>query len=235
MMAIPMPTPTPQWMLLHGTPLDPSVWDAVRSHLPANSIVPDLNRTSVGGLLQQRLAAAVLADTPEAPLIVVGHSLGGQVALEMALLAPSRIRRLILVCTRDIPVPEFRDAAQALRDGRPLDIEATIARWFTVSEIAHNGPVVRDVRHRLAKVSPQTYATALEALAGYDRRAKVAHVQSPAVLLCGRLDLGCTPEVMSTLAGDLPNARLDVVDDWAHMSPFVDPSDFAGRLLRAAE
>ncbi|MCV7178171.1 alpha/beta fold hydrolase [Mycolicibacterium sphagni] len=230
-----MDVPTTRWMLLHGTPLDPSVWDAVRGHLPLASIAPDLNREFVsGGLLQQQLAAAVLADEPDGPLVVVGHSLGGQVALEMALLAPHRIERLILVCTRDGPAPEFAGAAKALRDGAGIDVEAGIRRWFTAAEIADDGPVVRDTRRRLSAVSPLAYATTLEALASYDRRAHVASVQAPAVALCGRFDLACTPEVMTTLAGDLPHGRLRVVDEWAHMSPFVDPAGFARLLLDAA-
>lgn len=95
--------------------------------------------------------------------------------------------------------------------------------------------MIRDVRRRLATVSPPEYATTLEALATYDRRAELVQIQSPAALLCGRLDLGCTPKVMSTLAADLPDARLQIVDGWAHMSPFVQPADFAERLLNAAE
>ncbi len=124
--------------------------------------------------------------------------------MEMALLAPHRVRRLILVCTRDIPVAEFHEAARALRAGAPLDVEATITRWFTAAEIADEGPVIQDVRRRLAAVSSSAYATTLEALATYDRGAELAQIRSPATLLCGRQDLGCTPEVMSTLAADLP-------------------------------
>ncbi|MBB3602107.1 pimeloyl-ACP methyl ester carboxylesterase [Mycolicibacterium sp. BK556] len=230
-----MRTPPARWVLLHGTPLGPAVWDAVREHLPIPSIAPDLNRQiGTGGVLQHELARAVLAEEPDGPLVVVGHSLGGQVAIEMALLAPHRLERLILVCTRDVPVPEFRDAARALRDGAPIDVEATVRRWFTDSEIADNGPVIRGVRDRLDAVLPSAYAITLEALATYDRRAQAALVATPAALLCGRLDRGCTPQVMSTLATDLPNARLDIVDEWAHMSPFVDPSGFAHRLLEAA-
>ena len=190
-----MQTPAAQWILLHGTPLEPGVWDAVRGHLPVTSLAPDLNREFADrGNLQEQLAHAVLADVPDGPLVVVGHSLGGQVAMEMALLAPHRVQRLILVCTRDVPVPGFRDAATGLRAGAPIDIEATVRRWFTASEIADDGTVVRAVRERLAAVSPPAYATTLDALATYDRRAAAAHVTVPAVLLCGRLDLGCTPE-----------------------------------------
>jgi pimeloyl-ACP methyl ester carboxylesterase len=222
-------------VLLHGAPLGPEVWDAVRGYLPAESVAPDLNRqVAVDGVLQLELARAVLAEIPAGPLVVVGHSLGGQVAIEMALLAPHRIEQLILVCTRDVPVPEFDDAARLLRDGAPVDVDATVRRWFTDSEISADGPVLRAVRDRLATVSPAAYAITLEALATYDRRAGVALVAAPASLLCGRLDLGCTPQVMSTLATDLPTARLRVVDEWAHMSPFVDPAGFAGRLVEEA-
>lgn len=225
----------PRWMLLHGAPLDPAGWDEVRRHLPMATVAPDLNRDFPPATLQRDLAAAVLAEEPDGPLVVVGHSLGGQVALEMALLAPDRITRLILVCTRDVPVPEFHEAARALRDGGAVDVEAAIRRWFTADEVAEAGPVVRYARDRLAAVPPRSYATMLQALASYDRRVEVGAIDVPAVLLCGRLDLGCTPEVMATLAADLPGASLHVIDGWAHMSPFADPADFARRLLAAGE
>lgn len=231
-----MPTSgtAPNWVLLHGTPLEPAVWDTVRAHLGVAATAPDLNRpVRSAGTMQQELADAVLAETPGDGLIVVGHSLGGQVAIEMALLAPHRIAQLILVCTRDVPVPTFSAAASALRAGTPVDIEAGVRRWFTPAEIADDGPVVRYARRRLATVSPSAYADSLQALADYDRRGAVAAIRTPAVLLCGRLDQGCTPSVMSMLAADLPDATLHVVDEWAHMSPFVDPAGFAERLRTA--
>ena len=30
------------WLLLHGTPLSPRVWDGVRAHLTADTVAPDL-------------------------------------------------------------------------------------------------------------------------------------------------------------------------------------------------
>lgn len=139
------------------------------------------------------------------------------------------------MCTRDVPVPEFHEAARALRNGAAVDVEAAIRRWFTADELAEAGPVVRYARDRLAAVAPRSYATMLQALASYDRRAGVGAIEVPTVLLCGRQDLGCTPEVMATLAEDVPTASLHVIDGWAHMSPFVDPADFVRRLLAAGE
>jgi pimeloyl-ACP methyl ester carboxylesterase len=228
------------WVLLHGTPLGPDVWDRVRTGLPGTVVAPDLNSLmpsgntpTAGAGLHRHLATAVLRQVPDDEVVVVGHSLGGQVALEMALLAPHRIRRLILVCTRDIPVPGFRDAAQALRAGDPVDVDAGIRRWFTPAEIDADGPVVRYARERLKTVAPLDYARTLDALSSYHRRDAIGGISIDCTLICGALDAGCTPAVMTALAGDLPSSTLHIVDQWAHMSPFVNAGDLAHRLRAA--
>jgi pimeloyl-ACP methyl ester carboxylesterase len=217
------------WVFLHGTPLNPAVWDDVRNLLPVSSVAPDL--TSVpAGELQRAAAARVLDDVPGDGLTVVGHSLGGQVALEMALSAPRRIERMILLCTRDSPVPAFGEAADRLRRGVPVDVDAVVRRWFTPAEIAADGPTLNAARRSLETVAPDVYARALQAIATYDRRADVARIDIPTLLLCGGLDQGCTPEVMAALHHGLPNAELRVVDGWAHMSPFVEPRVLATQM-----
>jgi pimeloyl-ACP methyl ester carboxylesterase len=227
-----------RWVLLHGAPLNPAVWDGVRGQLSVDTVAPDLARamprSSVANVLQRDIAASLLAaDKSDDNLVLIGHSVGGQVALEMALIAPQRIRRLVLVATRDTPIPEFRQTADALRRGHPLDIEAGIRRWFTPAEIADNGPVVRYSRRQLESTPMRHYASVLEAIATYDRSAQAGSIAVPAVLLCGRLDRSCPPTAMRRLAADLPSAKLHIVDDWAHMSPFVEPADLAARLIAA--
>ena len=227
----------PRWVLLHGAPLSPAAWDGVRDSLAA--VAPDLSNWGLGGagsetgILQRDLAESVLADLPDERLVVVGHSIGGQVAMEMALLAPDRVQCVVLVCTRDIPVPEFASTATALRNGTVLDVDAVLRRWFTADELAEDGEVVNYARRQLRETPPPRYAAALDALATYDRRQHVAQMTVPAVLLCGGADLGCTPSVMTMLANDLPHATLHVVGEWAHMSPFLDPAALVV-LLRAA-
>src|SRR5262245_11603605 len=99
-------------VLLHGTPLSPQVWDDVRAHLDMDSVAPDLTELIEAvptGCLQTQLAAAVLAALPNDEIVVVGHSFGGQVAIEVALMAPDRLAALVVVCSRHTPFPAFAD------------------------------------------------------------------------------------------------------------------------------
>jgi pimeloyl-ACP methyl ester carboxylesterase len=223
-------------MLLHGTPLDPHVWDGVRAHLPPRTVAPDLTglieraMPDASRCLQSQIAADVLAPLGDHELVVVGHSFGGQVAIEMALAAPERVARLVIVCSRHTPFPAFADGARAIRDGRRVDVEAGLRRWFTTQELENAGPAVSYARSRQQTAPRGPWAASLGAIATYDRSADVGRIDAPASLLAAGLDEVATAAVMTDLAAALPRADLEIVADWAHMSPFADPAGFAARL-----
>jgi pimeloyl-ACP methyl ester carboxylesterase len=222
-----------RFLLLHGTPLSPQVWDGVRAQLTADAVAPDLNELVEmvpPGCLQTEVAAAVLAALPDDELVVVGHSFGGQVAIEVALLAPDRLARLVVVCSRHTPFPAFAEGARAVRAGRPVDFDAAMRRWFTPQELAAAGPAVTYARRQLHTARRGPWAASLDAIATYDRTSVVGQIATPAALLAAGLDEVSPPAVMAELAAALPNADLQVVGTWAHMSPFADPAGFAARL-----
>jgi pimeloyl-ACP methyl ester carboxylesterase len=199
-------------LLLHGTALSPQVWDGVRAALTAPTIAPDLNAMigSAGpGCLQTQLAAALLAALPADEMVVVGHSFGGQVAIELALLAPERLARLVIVCSRHTPFPAFAEGARVVRASRPVDIDGGLRRWFTAQELATDGPAVEYVRRQLRTAPRGPWAASLDAVATYDRTSAVGRIAAAA----------------------LPQADLEVVAAWAHMSPFADSAAFATRLM----
>jgi pimeloyl-ACP methyl ester carboxylesterase len=233
-----MEGPGGRWLLLHGTPLTPQVWDGVAGHLRRYGPVwcPDVTPAAGQRDAQATLAAPLagaLEGSPER-LHVVGHSFGGQVAIDVALLAPEQVQTLTLICSRDTPFPPFAAAATRLRDGGPVDAGAALGRWFTAAELQANGPVVGYARDCLEQADRASWAAALEAIAGYDRAGRVGSIRARSTLIAAELDQVSTPAAMSALAGRLPRATLHVLPGAAHMTPFGDPARLAALLARAA-
>jgi pimeloyl-ACP methyl ester carboxylesterase len=231
-----MDGPGDRWLLLHGTPLTPEVWDGVAAGLTRSGPVscPDITPAGEARDVPGTLAARVAAEVAEGPgrLHVVGHSFGGQVALDLALLAPHRVATLTLLCSRDTPFPAFASAAARLRDGGQVDAGAALGRWFTPAELDRGGPVVSYARRCLEQADRRSWAAALDAIARYDRAGRAGSVQAPVTLIAAELDPVSTPEVMSAMAGRLPRATLRVLPGAAHMTPFSDPAALA-RLISA--
>ena len=127
---------------------------------------------------------------------MVGHSFGGQIALDFALLAPQRVQALTLICTRDTPFPGFAAAAARLRHGGPVDITAALRRWFTAPELSADGPVVTYARPCLRQADRAAWAAALDAIASYDRANRVGAIGVPSTLIAAELDPVSPPAAM---------------------------------------
>jgi pimeloyl-ACP methyl ester carboxylesterase len=227
-----------RWLLLHGTPLTPQVWRNVAGYLREGGPVwcPDVSPTA-GSLAAQATLAARLASAADrfpGSLRVVGHSFGGQVAIDFTLLVPHRVQTLTLICSRDTPFPAFAAAAARLRRGDPVDAGTVLGRWFTAPELRADGPVVTYARRCLERADRASWATALEAIASYDQADRVSSIAVPVTLVAAELDQVSTPAAMSALAGRLPRPALHVLPGAAHMTPFSDPARLSGLITRAA-
>jgi pimeloyl-ACP methyl ester carboxylesterase len=213
-----------QWLLLHGTPLTPRIWDDVTALLPGSALCPSV---SAGPELTGLLAAP-------GPFHVVGHSFGGQVALDLALAAPNRVRSLTLICSRDTPFPAFAAAAENLRTGQPVNVEATLERWFESAELAAGGALVDYARRCLLECDREQWARALDSIATYDRSRQVQRLEMPVTLLAAAHDQVSTPQAMADLAERLPHATLHVLAGASHLTPFIDAVELTRFIERAA-
>jgi pimeloyl-ACP methyl ester carboxylesterase len=225
--------PARSWVLLHGTPLTPAVWrDTARLLSDQRVLVPDCTRVPDADA-QGTLAAQVAAAIGDQSVDVVGHSFGGQIAIDLALLRPQQVRSLTVLCSRDTPFRAFARTAEAVRAGRPPSVEASLERWFTAEEVRAASPAVELARRELQSASPVDWAAALDAIAIFDRSRRSAELTMPVALMAAGGDAVSAPAVMEEMAARIPGARFAVNPDWMHTSPFVDPSALAG-LLRDA-
>ena len=222
----------PRWLLLHGTPLTPAIWTEVASLLPGRTWAPDVTPAS-GTPQPQRHIARALAEQARRSggrWRVVGHSFGGQIALELAVNAPDVVEELIVVCSRDTPFPTFAAAAASLDAGDAVDTEAALHRWFRPAEIAADPPMIDDIRQQLLRADRQSWATALRGIADFDLSGKTGSITVPSVVIATEYDPVGTPQAMGELAERLPDADFSVVAGASHMSPFLDPPRLAAAI-----
>ena len=223
------------WVLLHGTPLAPAIWRETARELTDQPVqIPDCTQVPDRDA-QRRLAGRVAGALGDGDLDVVGHSFGGQIAIDLGLLRPQQVRSLTILCSRDTPFPPFARTATAVRDGSPPSVPASLARWFTADQLAANCPAVQAARRQLESASLSDWANALDAIATFDRTARAAELIMPVNLIAAGGDAVSTPAAMADFATRLPRATLVVQDGWMHMSPFVDPSRLAGMLRTARD
>jgi pimeloyl-ACP methyl ester carboxylesterase len=229
---------------LHGVPLTPSIWGTVAEDIHSLE-APDLRREAPSdapelalsaGALQQEIARRLLRQFDGTGAVdVIGHSYGGQVAIELALLLQERLRSLTLLCTRDTPFPAFAETAAAVRSRGVPDPREALARWFTVDELEQAPAVVDYAAECLRVADPSTYADALAAIASYRPTQSTSTISARVTVIAAGGDRVSPPDAMRAMAGRFPRAESIVVDGWAHMSPFAAPERLAAMLLAALD
>jgi 3-oxoadipate enol-lactonase len=206
------------WLLLHGTPLTPEIWDAVVPLLDGAAVAPQV----AGALSQAGIAADIARQTDLIPpWHVVGHSFGGQVALELAIQRPDLVSELTLLCTRDTPYSPFAAAADDVAAGRS-DIDDTLRRWFSPAELDDDGAGVRSARNALATADLVAWATALRSIATFDCSAATPSIRCPAVIVAAEHDRVSDPMTMEAMHRRLLGSEFVVLRNAWHMSVFTD-------------
>lgn len=164
---------------------------------------------------------------------VCGLSIGGMVAMWLALEAPERVGRLVLICTsaRLEPVQGWLDRAATVRErGTGAVAEAVVGRWFTPQHAARHPDLVARMRAMIAATPPEGYAGCCEAIAGMDLRSSLASIEAPTLCLAGADDPAIPVDHLRLIAGAIGGARLEVVPSAAHLAN-VEQADRVTRAI----
>lgn len=228
-------------LLLHGIGGRASLWAPTVAALAPRPVIAmdmpgyDGTRPALTSFPELADAAAALLD---GPADVVGHSLGGMIALELALRHPALVRRLVIVASspafgsRD---PAFREAFLAARQ-KPLDEGQGMAGVAAALVPTMLGPAADPSAApaaiaAMASVDQAAYRATLATLTGFDRRADLPRITQPALLIAGEADQTAPPRGMARMAEAIPQARLLVIPGAGHLLPLEAPDAFHAALL----
>ncbi|MFK7887411.1 MAG: alpha/beta fold hydrolase [Gammaproteobacteria bacterium] len=155
---------------------------------------------------------------------VLGHSMGGAVALQLAVAHPERLNCLIVVNAQpSFAVKDWRRylmLLMRLMASGPTGMER-MTRFLARHLFPHDHQAeLRDqMNARYAKNDRRAFLAAINALAGWSVEAMVDRVATPTLVVAGEHDVTSVASARD-FAGRLPNGHIEVVADSGHATPF---------------
>ena len=163
---------------------------------------------------------------------VAGVSMGGMVAMQMALDAPDRMLALA-VCnsTADMDSEPWAERIVIIRKlGVAAMTEMILARWFPRAALVANPPYVATIRALLARQNTQGYAGCASALTNLALGRRLPAITLPTLVLAGEFDVA-TPPVSGAeaIAAAIPGSKLASLPT-GHLGPLEQPGPVASLL-----
>lgn len=147
---------------------------------------------------------------------VLGESMGGMIAQELAINYPERVEKLVLCCTfcggeeAEFPSSEVI-AVMADRSGTQEDIARRNIPLLFPDEWADENPeIIEDSVRRslLHPMSEENVDRQTEALLTFSTYSRLPQIKCPTLIACGTADVMVPPENSIILADRIPNAKL---------------------------
>jgi 3-oxoadipate enol-lactonase len=216
------------------------LWDAQVPSLEAQFDVLHAEPQAERGVTMRDLARQVVAQADAAGIerfSFAGISIGGAIGLELALLAPDRLDRLVVACTSahfGPPAPWQERAAIVRRDGLEAISDAVVSRWFTPAFHAEQPDVVSRFHAELEATRREPYAFLCEALGAYDVRDQLGSIRTPTLAIAGADDLAAPLRYGEEIASGI-GCELVVLPDAAHLANVEQPQAFVTAMLQHLE
>lgn len=215
---------------LAGTFCSPLVFEPLRPLLDARFELRALSwMTEAPSCTIDEVAAWVADSVPQEPLLLVGHSTGGAIALRLALARPDLVDGLVLLNTGP-NMHHHGDVTTLIstmeREGTAEVASAVIERSFHVS------PPPEDLQQFLEYGRGVPLRAALEALRSQrdtDLAPALPSVRVPVAVVHGRFDPVRSAAVAENMAAALPNAHLHLVEA-GHSPMYEAPAAVAAAL-----
>jgi pimeloyl-ACP methyl ester carboxylesterase len=217
------------FVLIHGIGMGRSIFADLVEHLRDHGRVVTLDQPGYGDapepprtLSMERtadLVAALLrhrqADRSRGEIVVLGHSMGSQVATELAARHPHSVDRLVLVAPTVDPTARTAPK-QLLRLAHDLLAESPRVLVIGAREYLRAGPNLRRKLHAMLSHRPER---------SYPR------VLAPTLVIRGTEDTVCPQSWCLRVTAMIPGAELTEIDGHGHETMIRDARPTASRIL----
>jgi pimeloyl-ACP methyl ester carboxylesterase len=160
--------------------------------------------------------------------ILNGHSMGGAIALTLALRKPRWLRGLILTGT-GARLPVSPTLLELLRTDYPAAVER-IAEWSfprVEGEMSYAQRIARNGTRRKLLRTPQAVTLAsYESCDRFDVIARLGEIEVPTLVIVGSHDRMTRPTLSEELHAGIPRSRLCIVEGTGHMLPLEKPDEY---------
>ena len=163
--------------------------------------------------------------------VLVGHSMGGAIALSLALRHPGLLCKLVLINSAarfNIPAPILAelgtDPAQAVERINHLAFSPQAPL-----------PLIEASRQMMLSLPPDVLRADYEACGSFDLVTHLPEIRVPALIIGAETDLLTPPDDARLLADHLPNARLIILPQAGHMAPLIKTQAICDAMLAYLE
>jgi pimeloyl-ACP methyl ester carboxylesterase len=228
--------PHATYLLLPGLASDRTLWRDQIPWLEQRGPV-HVTDTHARHATLPEMAAALLAET-DGPLVLIGTSMGGILALEACRQAPRRVHALALLGSTarpdTPPMKQARSEAVALFEQGRMDevLRANVPFAFHPSKSADRA-LVADYLAMVRRAGAAQLARQNRAMvARADLRPLLPAIACPVLVACGENDLLTPLECSEEIAAAAPNARLERLPACGHLLTLEQPARVNDLLAR---
>ena len=165
--------------------------------------------------------------------IIIGHSMGSAIALQLALNAPDRVLALVILGSGS----RLRVAPSILENTAneatfPLAVK-TIIEWSFGTETS---PRLKELaQKRMSETRPAVLHGDFVACNAFDVGEQLTEIEKPTLIICGTEDKMTLPKYSKVLHEQIPNSELALIEGAGHMVMLEKPREVAEAIEHFVE